>query len=252
MSLDIEILTSTLLNAMQDSLQQGFNTACLPSFASYYVDHVNVDAGTVSITTAGAAEFDFPVDIFVVDMPSLLANVNGTPPGALAPIGHANIFIDLTISGTTLTLACTSVTLSPTITAAIGSANAALVSAKIQAEIGTSGSANLGVIFSTLSLPTPTTSTIAQSGESLFIRFDPSGPPLDTLHSGQNWCLFVDAATVQSLVVTNVNNALGAIAEITSHTTTAAWVPSGSVPHVNITIRGKVTVPDPLHSSIHP
>jgi hypothetical protein len=246
MSLDIEILTSTLLDAMQDTLQQGLDTTCLPSFDSYYVDHLNVDAGTVSITTAGAAQFTFPVDVFVVDMPSLLANVNGTPPGALTPIGTAQIILSLTISGTTLTLACTGAPLGPTITAAIGAANAALVSAKIQAQIGTIGSASLGVIFSSLGIPPPTTSTIAQSGGSLFVRFDPAGSPTDTLQSGQDWCVFIDAATVQALVATKVNTALAAITRITSHTTTSVWAPEGTAPHINVTITGKVTVPDPL------
>ena len=246
MSIDIQVLSSTLLSVMQTQLQQSFNTTCLPSVESYYIDHVNVKAGTAAVTSAGAIDFTLPVDVFAVDLPSLLASANGTPAGAKAPIGSATIVLTLSLSGTTLTLVCTAVTLDKAIITLLGSFVAGAVALAIKAQIGTVGSANLSSIFSSLSLPAPTTSAIAQSGTSLFLRFDASGSPVDTLQAGQDWCLFVDAATMQNVSAAQVNNSLGGIALITSHTTSAVWAPSGMVPHVDVTVTGKVTVPDPL------
>lgn len=109
MAIDIQVLSSVLLQVMQTELQQSFNTTCLPSFESSYVDHVQVGAGTMSIMPAGAAEFSLPVSVFLVDRPSLLATVNGTLPGATTSAGSATIVLTLTVTGTTLTLACTQV-----------------------------------------------------------------------------------------------------------------------------------------------
>jgi hypothetical protein len=245
MSLDVEILASTLLSLVQGDLQQALNTTCFPSFSPYFIDHADVAAGTITITPAGVAEFDLPVNVFVVDQSSLVANANGTPPGAKTPLGQATIVLQLTVSGTTLTLACTSVVLGPTFVGLLGPLAASL-SAQIKAQIGTVGSVDLGPIFTQLGIPAPTSSAIVQVGGNLFIRFDPAGSPVDNLQSGQDWCLFVDSATLQTLAVSRINSILSTISRITSHTTATSWAPSGTVPHINVTVTGKLTVPDPL------
>jgi hypothetical protein len=245
MAIDIQVLSSVLLQVMQTELQQSFNTTCLPSFESSYVDHVQVGAGTVSLTPAGAAEFSLPVSVFLVDLPSLLASVNGTPSGATTSAGSATIVLTLTVAGTTLTLACTQVSPDAKLTKVLGPL-AGIVALEIKTQIGTVGTANLSAVFSSLGLPAPSTSTLAQAGTSLFIRFDPSGSPVDTLQTGQDWCLFVDATTMQNVSAAKVNNALDGISLITSHTTMPEWTPSGGVPQVSVSIYGDVTVPDPL------
>src|SRR6202042_908523 len=64
--------------------------------------------------------------------------------------------------------------------------------------------------------------------------------------TGQDWCLFVDATTMQNVSAAQVNDALGGISLITSHTTVPEWTPSGGVPQVTVEVSGDVTVPDPL------
>ena len=249
MSIDIQVLSSTLLNFIQAQMQDSFNTTCLPSFGSNYVDHVDVTGATAAIVPAGA-EFTLPVDVYAVDMAMLQASVNGTPTGATSPKGSASIVLTLSITGTTLTLACTDVTFNKALSSWFGSA-AGLVALEIKAQIGTVGSADLSPIFSSLGLPLPTTSGIAQSGTSLFIQFDASGSPIDNLQTGQDWCLFVDSTTMQNVASASVDSALSTVSLITSHTTSATWAPSGTVPQVNVAVAGKVTVPDPLDGSFY-
>ena len=70
MSIDIQVLSSTLLNFIQAQMQDSFNTTCLPSFGSNYIDHVDVTGATPAIVPAGA-EFTLPVDVYAVDMAML-------------------------------------------------------------------------------------------------------------------------------------------------------------------------------------
>jgi len=247
MSLDVEILSSTLLSLVQGDLQEALNTNCFPTFSTYFIDHVDVTAGSLSVTTAGVAQLSFPVNVFIVDQTSVVANANGTPPGALPPaLGQATIGLALSVSGTVLSLACNSVALGSTISAFLGATETATVQTQLQTLIGTVGNIDLSSIFTKLGLPTPTTSTIVQSGSDLFVRFDPSGSPVDNLQKGQDWCLFLDSATLITLIEGFINGPIGKISQVTSHTTTATWAPSGTVPHINANVTGKMNVPDPL------
>lgn len=247
MSLDVEILSSTLLSLVQGDLQEALNTNCFPSFSSFFIDHVDVTTGILSVTTAGVAQLEFPVNVFVVDQTSVVANANGTPPGALPPpLGQATIGLALSVSGTMLSLACDSVALGSTISSFLGATETATVESQIQTQIGTLAPVDLSSIFTKLGLPTPTTSTIVLVGSDLFIRFDPSGSPVDNLQKGQDWCLFIDSGTLITLIDGFINGPIGKISQVTSHTTTATWAPSGTVPHINATVTGKMNVPDPL------
>jgi len=50
-----------------------------------------------------------------------------------------------------------------------------------------------------------------QVGSSLMIRFDPASPAVDHLQAGENWCVFVDAATMQTFAQNKLNGPLGQI-----------------------------------------
>jgi hypothetical protein len=244
MAVDIQVLSSVLLREMQTQLQQSFNTTCFPPFDAYYVDHVDVTSGTTSVTSTGAVEFTLPVDVWIVNQTALLASANGTPS---TTIGTASIILTLTISGTTLQLACTQVTFGIVLLTLFGPA-AGFVEVGIKSSIPTV-STDLNSIFSGLGISPPSTSAITLFEGSLFISFDASGAPVNNLQSGQEWCIFIDATTMQNLSAAKVNHTLGGISLITSHTTTAEWAPSGTVPIVKVTVTGKVTIPDPFSGS---
>jgi hypothetical protein len=90
-----------------------------------------------------------------------------------------------------LLLACTSVSVSNPLFQ-----NAAQ---QIRQTIGTVGTVDLSAIFSQLRLPTPSKSVMQQVGSSVMVRFDPESSPADHLQPGENWCAFLDAATMQSV-----------------------------------------------------
>ena len=244
MSLDVQILSSTLLNLVQGTIQQMLDTTCVPPLGAIFFDHADVIGVSMSVDQqAGVANFDAPVNVFIVDMPALLANANGTPPGALAPRGKGSIQLQLAVQGTVLSLTCTSVTPpDPSLSGVANQLKSAIPPASV----------DLAPVFSQLGLPSPTSSLISQVNSSLVIRFNPSGQLLDHLQGTQDWCMFLDAATMKNIVVNKLSGPLSQLTKngVTGATITVDWVPSGLVPHVNVKVTGKAQVPDPFTASV--
>jgi hypothetical protein len=243
MSLDLQIQNLTLLSLVQGDLQQALNTTCIPPFLPFYVDHADVVGVTMSVGQQ-VTQFQVPVNVFIVDQTSLQANMNGTPPGAITPVAQATLLLQLTVQGAQLSLACTSVTVpDPQFLSA---------AQQIQQSIGTVGSVDLSPMFSQLGLPAPSSSSMQQVGSSLMIRFDPTSVAVDHLQSGENWCAFVDAATMRALAQSKLNGPLSQLSGhgITGVSVSATWAPSGTTPHVNIKITGAAQVPDPFSGNV--
>jgi hypothetical protein len=252
MAFEIQIHTSTLVSLIENSMQQGFRTRCLPSAPPFYVDHVDVEAGKTTVSeSGGGVDFVVTVDVFVVTADAVNAAPNGTPDGATTPVGQATITLHLSLSNTaTLTLACSAVNLGSLIETFLGS-QASTVEQQIQQAIGTVGSLDVSTIVAGIGLPAPSASGLAIVGASVLIRFDSMGPGQERLQSGQDWCLFADANTMVALVETKLNAMLaGVSSEITSSTTTAAWAPSGTTPEMKVEVSGKAQVPDPFSGDV--
>jgi hypothetical protein len=243
MSLDLQIQSSTLLSLVQGNIQQALNTTCIPPFPPFYIDHADVTGVTMSVGQQ-VTQFQVPVNVFIVDQTSLEGNPNGSPPGALSPAAQATLFLQLTVQGAQLSLVCTSVTIpDPQFQSA---------AQQIQQSIPTVGSVDLSPMFSELGLPTPSSSSMQQVGSSLLIRFDPVSPATDHLQAGENWCAFVDAATMRTLAQSKLNGPLSQLSGhgITGINVSASWAPSGTTPHVNIRITGAAQVPDPFSGNV--
>lgn len=240
MSLDVVILRLSLVKLAQSTVQQMLDTICLPAFGDIYLDHADVISVVATVDHAkGVANFDAAVNIFIVDKSSLLANANGTPPGALSPYGQGNVQLQLSVTGTVISLACTDVTSSDS------SLNA--VAAQLKSLIPPAP-LDLAPVFSGLGLPPPTSSTVDEAKTGSFvIRFDPSGGPVDHLQAGQDWCLFLDAETTKGIILTKVSKISS---YLTGVATSAVWAPSGSVPHVNVNITGHYPLSDPLSAGV--
>lgn len=254
MALQIQIQSPSLLDLLKGGLQQALDTTCLPSFTTpadtFYIDHADVLLGAMSSSIPGEAIF--PVNVFMVRQSDAIANMNGTPPGATSPAGQITVNLQVAVTGTVVSLSCTSValgSLQAVLDAALGSSTAASVPSQIQSLIQSNlegSSVDLGPMFSQLGLPSPSTSTIAEDSNSVFILFD-ADEIVDSLQPGQQWCFLINSATMQNLAVARVNAILPTLHQpITSSATSAAWAPAGTVPHVNVTVTGNVDVPDPL------
>jgi hypothetical protein len=244
MSLDLQIQKSTLLSLVQGNVQQALNTNCVLPFPPFYLDHADVAAGMTMNVGQRVTQFQASVNVFIVDQTSLQANMNGTPPGALSAAAQAAIVVQLTVQGAQLSLACTSVTVpDPQFQSA---------AQQIQQSIGTVGSVDLSPMFSQLGLPAPNSSSMQQVGSSLMIRFDPASAAVDHLQAGENWCVFLDAATMQSLTKSKLNKPLSQLSGhgMTGVNVSTSWAPSGTTPHVNIKITGAAQVPNPFSGKV--
>jgi hypothetical protein len=252
MSFEIQIHTQAMITLLENTLQLGFRTTCLPSLDPFYVDHVDVRKGQTTVNAASNTSIDFVVsmDVFIVMANAVLAAPNGVPNGATASAGQVSLTLTLSVAGSKLSLACTAVDLGA-LGKALGS-NAQTLAQQIQNRIGTVGAIDAGPLASKIGLPAPSTSSLAILGASILIRFDPSGAGQERLQMGQDWCLFVDAATMQQLVTTRLDTVITGLGQqITSHTTTAVWAPQGSIPQVIVSIDGKAQVPDPFAGNVH-
>lgn len=251
MGFDVQVHTKSIATLIENLMQEGFRTRCLPSADGYFVDHVDVVTGMTTVaTTEGGIDFVVTLNVFVVQSSAVLAAPNGVPSGATIPIGQATTTLQLSISSTTLvTMSCTNVDLG-VIAVALGTA-AATVENQIQEGIGTVGTINVGSMAATIGLPVPSSSSLGIVGTSILIRFDPTGPGQERLQVGQDWCLFVDANTMDQLVKTKLSAALKALgSEITSATIGATWTPTGTTPEVTVSVTGKAQVPDPFSGDV--
>ncbi len=252
MPFEIQIHTQTLVALLENTLQMGFRTTCLPSLDPFYVDHVDVRKGQTAVNATGNTSIDFVVsmDVFIVMANAVLAAPNGVPSGATTPAGQVSLTLTLSVSGSKLSMACTGVNLGA-LGQLLGS-NAQVLSQQIQNRIGTVGTIDVGPLASKMGLPAPSSSSLEIKGASILIRFDPSGAGQEHIQMGQDWCLFVEATTVQQLVTTKLDTMIAGLGkEITSHTTKATWSPSGSTARVIVSVDGKAQVPDPFAGNVH-
>ena len=251
MAFEVQVQTQTLATLIENTMQEGFRTRCLPSADPLYIDHVDVESGktTVSASSSGI-DFTVTVDVFVVDSTAVLAAPNGTPDGLTKPIGTAGITLRLSISPTTVALSCTAVEPDDLIKAFLGD-SASTIEQQIQQAIGTVGSLDIAAIVKQIGLPAPSASSLEIVGGSVLLRFDPSGAGQERLQSGQDWCLFVDADTMVTVVKTKMDTMLAKVSsQITSHATSAAWTPSGTTPEMTVSVAGKAQVPDPFSGDV--
>jgi hypothetical protein len=252
MSFEIQVHTQTMVALLENTLQLGFRTTCLPSVDPFYVDHVDVRKGQTTVNATSSSSIDFVVstDVFIVLASAVLAAPNGIPNGATTSAGQVSLTLRLSVSGSKLTMACTGVDLGA-LGKALGS-NAQVLAQQIQNKIGTVGSIDVGPLASKIGLPAPSSSSLAIVGASILIRFDPSSAGQERLQMGQDWCLFVEAAAMQQLVTIRLDTVITGLGQqITSHTTTATWAPLGSIPRVIVSVDGKAQVPDPFAGNVH-
>lgn len=251
MSFEIQVHQATLVTLIENTLQQGFRTRCLPSADPFYVDHVDVAAGDTTVATSdGGIDFVVAVNVFVVTSQSVLAAANDVPDGAKTPVGQATLTLRLSLAGTVLSLTCTDAELG-TIGTFLGS-SAATVKQQIKQAVGTVGSLDVSTIVAGVGLPAPSTSSLEIVGTSVLIRFDPSGAAQERLQSGQDWCLFVDADAMEALAKSKLDAMLSKLDSFLTSATppTVAWAPSGSTPELKVGLKGEAPVPDPFSGDV--
>ena len=246
MSIELQIQAAALGNIAANAVEARLRTTCFPTIPEVYLDHADVSGQVEVSATPATVRIRVPIDIFVVRRTDVLATPNAVPPGATAPAGSVALLLDLSVSGTVLSLQCVDADLGglgPALGPAAAQAKTAIVSA-----IGAAVTSDLTSALTQLGMPNPRSSRIELIAGVVAIRFEPAGPPQVRLFPGQEWGMFLDGPAVEQLAKSKVPKALGE--HLTSFALNARWRPAGTVPHVDMDFSGKAQVPDPLAGDV--
>lgn len=238
MSIEFQIRSSALAGIITRSLQDHLRMACFPEFAGFFIDHADVVPATPGFSPVdGAVHIRVPVEIFVVSRAAVLAAPNGLPDGAANPMGVVDLIIELKVNGTDLALRCVDVVANLPVPVPPGLKQAICSSHQIPPF-------QLRRVFEMLKLPAPAASTVELAGETVCVRFDPSGGPVGRLFPDQEWGLFIDGPAVGQLALSFVPNTLSFA--FLSLRMTPHWRPNGLTAHVDIDYEGAAQLPDPF------
>ena len=246
MRVELQIQSAALANIAANAVEARLRATCFPSLPEVYLDHADVSGAVEVFATPGTVRLRVPIDIFIVRRSDVLGAPNAIPAGASAAAGTIALLLDLSISGTVLSLQCVDADLGglgPMLGPAADAAKKAIVGA-----IGAAVTSDLKSALTQLGMPNPRSSRIELTGGVVAIRFEPAGPPVVRLFPGQEWGIFLDGPAVEQLAKSKVPKALGE--RLTSFTLNARWRPAGTVPHVDMDYSGKAQVPDPLAGDV--
>ena len=229
MGFDVEIGLSILTTLVLRQAQVKLGTTCLPVFADTYMDSINVLSISSDIKP-DSINFTLNLELLLVSQEDL---DKGFDPDMT--VESAQMVLQMAINGTNLQITLASITApSPAFQ---------LIADQLVAQFGTLVTVDLSNIFSTLGTGTPSTSRFESIGNTVMIRFDPTDPAVDHLGpTGYQWCLFLGANTMETLVLDIVTPA--GVAPLSAESINpdppfAKWAPQGGQGHVDARITGQ-------------
>lgn len=246
MSIELQIQSAALANIAANAVEARLRTTCFPAVADVYLDHADVSGNVEVFAAPGTVRLRVPVAVFIVRRVDVIAAPNAIPTGASAAAGTVTLVLDLSVSGTVLSLQCIDAdlgALGPALGPAAGPAKTGIVGA-----IGAAVTSDLKPALTQLGMANPSSSRIELTAGVVAIRFEPVGPPVVRLFPGQEWGIFLDGPAVEQLAKSKVPKALGE--RLTSFSLNARWRPAGTVPHVDMDFSGKAQVPDPFAGDV--
>ena len=198
------------------------------------LDHADVVAAPELSADDGAIKIRVPIDLFLVSRDQVMAAPNTTPAGATTPAARVALDCRLVTDGAKFSLQDFSSDPAGT---------------PLPPDLQLPVSIDLGGRLAQLNLPKPGSSRADLVGDVVAIRFDPVGGPVERLFASQQWGLFLDGPTVESLATAAIPvDRLKSV--VPSATASGHWNPRGDVPHVDIEVRGKMAVPNPFKVEI--
>jgi hypothetical protein len=234
MSFEIQIRTTVFQEILRRSVQAKLYTACVPPQGPMYLDHADVVAAPELSADDGAIKIRVPIDLFLVSRDQVMAAPNTTPAGATTPAARVALDCRLVTDGAKFSLQDFSSDPAGT---------------PLPPDLQLPVSIDLGGRLAQLNLPKPGSSRADLVGDVVAIRFDPVGGPVERLFASQQWGLFLDGPTVESLATAAIPvDRLKSV--VPSATASGHWNPRGDVPHVDIEVRGKMAVPNPFKVEI--
>jgi hypothetical protein len=231
MPLNIQILLSALDNLVANQAQLTFNSRCLSTPGTMFIDSANVRSITHTVDR-DAVGFSITAQVLTVTQASLDASLDGRDPVRDELSRQVNL--RLAADGQRLSITCTSIT-PPTPGFRV-----------FEDEV--LGSFDLRALFQTLGASPPSQTIFEAAADSLFIRFDPTQePPVNHLFLGMEWCVFIDASGMEALAIDFVTRAAAPqflAKDISPNPARAIWAPkgpgpSGLIPHVRAAITGR-------------
>lgn len=243
MAVELHVRSSTLAVLIARALQSSAMTACVTPGHGFYVNHVNPvpQEAQWSVQDAGTATLRLPLDVFLVRRDDLPAAPDRPPAGAQSPAGRLGLILQVSADHGALAVIAQDVNLGPA-GAALGDA-AAEVRAAILALAGIPPRVDAGGILGSLGIDTSTAAgTVVLAGDLLVARFGSLAGPAAPVSHGFDWALFLDAASIESLVRARVPASMPPLQSVT---TRAQWEPTNTAAFLQAYVEGPVKVPDP-------
>jgi hypothetical protein len=242
MAAELQIRRDVFQKLLTRMVQQRIGSACLGSLQGVYIDHIDVAPDQVIFAQAASAiDVSLPLNVFLVERQQVLAAPNGVPQGVLTPQGTVTVTLELAIFGQSLELRYKGLKLG-SLDAILTPDQLAALESKVQSSLQPLPNQDLRPSLAQLNL-NPTASNIELTSTAVTIRFD-STSSATRLDAAQAWGLFLDGATLEQMVVNGFRNAQippGLTATFTPH-----WQPQGTLPHIDIDMRIKSDLPNPL------
>lgn len=250
MSLEVNLRTRPLTDAVAATIQRTLDTRCIPPAAGRYLDHIEVlrDRLSVSPGRDGVA-LAIPAHVYAVTEGELAAHCNATPPGALNPAGGLGFRFAIrglgrrVESGPEVQLAELSpedlpgMPLPPPIRDLVAGAQR-------------SESMPLSDVFDALHLPPPTVADAVVVGDTVAVRFGTTAAPASRLTPASDWGIFLGVDSLEDLVHELLRPALASTSGAAIES--ISWIPAAGpslVARVGVTYQ--LTLPTPLGKLTH-
>ncbi|GGM90506.1 hypothetical protein GCM10011609_29400 [Lentzea pudingi] len=233
MSVELQVRTATLAEMIGRGLSARLRLFCPPPVGNVHIDHIDVSGMPARCVQVGAAvHLRLGLDVYLVSRDEVLAG--GVPPGSRTPADHAVLVLEIAVEGGELAVRCVGL-------------ETALPVDRLVARIGVVLLFDLGAALAALGTGTWGHARVETVEDVVAVRFDPHGPATRRV-GDEDWCLFVDDASMGDLASRGIADALHA--RLTGPAVVPHWRPRHGRPNLDIDYSGKVDVPDPFTASV--
>ena len=200
MSIEFQIRSATLAAITARSVCERLRNTCLPVLPGASIDHLEVVPGAASVEAMAAGlAVHVPVDVYIVDDQALMAAPNGTPVGATMPAGRIDLTFLLGVELKPLETLDGVPTRRAFVTLRPAPINHGQLPPLPDIALPTL-SLELTAALQAFGMPVPDAADIVIAGDTVAVRFNPSGAARAQLFPGQDWGLFVGASTAEAMV----------------------------------------------------
>ncbi len=232
MAFGFELAKHRLSRALSEPIQAQLQSLCLPGGPDVFVDRIDVILDGATFTpvfgAGNALVVAMPVDVFFVSMQDLLAFPNQDLPYLPTPSDRIIVKVKLTATGTTLSATAEPPDLNATrLPTQLRETLAEMLAQVINTRLS-NNAFDAAPMLAQYGMPVPTSVRISMTPAAILIEYDPTGPTITRTGAGQEWGMFIDAASALAFGLSKLPSELRSGLVSTS----AAWAPIGTTPRI--------------------